>query len=135
MTDSPQYKCLTCGETLVRRETRKTILYACPNWKSGYCPGFLYNPSIPSWRVASESSMGMMYDISKKDGKYYCTCPAGGFQKKECKHRRWVRESYENLPPTKEEKEENEIEKTFYYLKEKGFFENYKNYEEYKKGI
>ena len=135
MMDLNHYKCVTCGEALVRRETKKAVVYACPNWKSGDCPGFLYNPSRPSWRVASETSIGVMYDISKRYGKYYCTCPAGGFQKTECKHKRWVRENYEDLPPTKEEKEESELEKVFYDLKEKGFFKEYKNYKDYKKGI
>ena len=133
MMDLHPYKCISCGSTLVKKEGKGNAYYACPNYKKS-CRGFIFNPSGPFWRVASETSEGTMYDVNEKNGKYYCSCPAGSFQKRECKHKRWVKEFYEDLPPTQEEIENSEMEKIFWDLKERGLLTQYKDYKEYKRG-
>ncbi len=129
--DIKNYKCVTCGSVLAKKEGRKGYFYVCPQYKDG-CPGFIYNPSGPFWRVASETTIGTTYDVVRKKGNYSCTCPAGAWRKIECKHKKWIKKEYEHLFSKGETAEE--IEKVFYDLKEKGFFSNYKNYEDYKRG-
>ncbi len=130
MTDLLNYKCPTCRATLQKKDKKGKIIYACPNYKTS-CPGFLFNPSEAYWKIASETSIGTMYDVRRKDGEYKCSCPA--LQSIDCKHKKWVRDLYEDFFLA-QDIEKSELEKTFWDMKERGHFQSYKTYEDYKRG-
>jgi hypothetical protein len=116
--------CPECGTKMAERTSKYGDYCACPNWISGICAGHLFIPSNPSWRVASKSEKGKMYNVKLNDkGLLYCDCPAI----KECKHIKMIKSHY----VVKDERKE--LEKTFYEIKKKGLLEEYKNYEDWEK--
>ena len=124
--DLKEYKCIICEAKLTKKDTRTTPSYACPNYKTS-CPGFIYNPGEGYWKIPSDTSIGLMYDVRKKSGKYSCSCPS--LQKNECKHRKRAKEYEEEYKENTEEI--SELERTFLDMKAKGFFSQYKDYNDY----
>jgi ssDNA-binding Zn-finger/Zn-ribbon topoisomerase 1 len=118
--------CPECGTKMVERKSKYGRYYACPNWgpnDSGVCVGHMFFLESPSWRVASKTDKGKMYDIRLNyKGVLSCSCPAI----KECKHIKMIKSYYIE----KDSKRES-LEKMFYNMKEKGFFEEYNSYEDW----